>query len=80
MVCEWGSIFVFTSEKKLYQLTEKDTQTKLESLFKKNLYAIAINLAQAQQFDLGNDVHFINAYVSISLLVPNFSLYARTQV
>ncbi|CAH3015308.1 unnamed protein product, partial [Porites evermanni] len=42
VLCEWGSLFVITMENKIFQLEEKDTQTKLEILFKKNLYAMAI--------------------------------------
>jgi len=48
---EWGSAFVFTSDGKMYELVEKDTQSKLESLFKKNLYSVAITLAQNSQLD-----------------------------
>eukprot|EP01133_Synstelium_polycarpum_P001183 gene1183-1361_t len=48
---EWGSIFIFTSDGRLYQLEEKDTQTKLETLFKKNLYSVAIDLAKSQHYD-----------------------------
>ncbi|CAJ0917859.1 15143_t:CDS:10 [Entrophospora sp. SA101] len=36
ITCEWG---------------EKDTPTKLEILFKKNLYLLAINLAHSQKYD-----------------------------
>lgn len=36
---------------KLYRLEEKDTPTKLEILFKKNLYSLAINLAHSQKYD-----------------------------
>lgn len=39
------------NEIKIYQLEEKDTQTKLETLFKINLYDVAINLAQTQNYD-----------------------------
>ena len=43
VICEWGSIYVVASNgKQLYQLTEKDTQSKLQILFKKNLYQMAI--------------------------------------
>lgn len=43
VVCEWGSVFVLASKgEQLYQLTEKDTQSKLDILFKKNLYQMAI--------------------------------------
>jgi len=51
---EWGSAFVFTSDGKdckVYELVEKDIQSKLDSLFKKNLYSVAITLAQNNQLD-----------------------------
>lgn len=32
-------------------MEEKDTQTKLDILFKKNLYSVAISLAQSQNLD-----------------------------
>eukprot|EP00163_Fabomonas_tropica_P014549 TRINITY_DN2645_c0_g3_i4.p1 TRINITY_DN2645_c0_g3~~TRINITY_DN2645_c0_g3_i4.p1 ORF type:complete len:454 (+),score=82.80 TRINITY_DN2645_c0_g3_i4:150-1511(+) len=62
VVCEWGSIFVITSDNKVYQLQEKDTQRKLEMLFKKNLYTIAINLAQSQQFDYALIIDIFRKY------------------
>ena len=43
VVCEWGSVFVLASKgEQLHQLTEKDTQSKLEILFKKNHFQMAI--------------------------------------
>ena len=39
---EWGYLFALTTDNRLLLLKEKDTQTKLEDLFKKNLYSIAI--------------------------------------
>ena len=39
---EWGSLYVLTKDNKLCRLDENDTQTKLETLFKKNLYPTAI--------------------------------------
>lgn len=53
VICEWGSLFVITMENKIFQLEEKDTQTKLEILFKKNLYAMAISLAKSQHYSDG---------------------------
>jgi hypothetical protein len=35
----------------LFQLEEKDTATKLETLFKKNLYQVAISLAVSERLD-----------------------------
>lgn len=43
VVCEWGSVFVLAAKgEQLFQLTEKDTQSKLEILFKKNHFQMAI--------------------------------------
>jgi hypothetical protein len=43
VICEWGSIYVLAANgKQLYQLSEKDLQSKLQILFKKNLYQMAI--------------------------------------
>ncbi|PKC62550.1 vacuolar protein sorting protein VPS11 [Rhizophagus irregularis] len=49
--CEWGGIYILGMDGKLYRLEEKDTPTKLEILFKKNLYLLAINLAHSQKYD-----------------------------
>lgn len=51
VAAEWGSLFVFTSDGRIFELSEVDTQTKLESLFKKNLYTTAVTLATNQQYD-----------------------------
>ncbi|KAI8092579.1 uncharacterized protein BX664DRAFT_364524 [Halteromyces radiatus] len=49
--CEWNSLWVVGLDGKLYRLDEKDTPTKLEILFKLNLYVLAINLAHMQKYD-----------------------------
>lgn len=56
---EWTSIFVLTGDKQLFQLKEKDTSTKLETLFKTNLYVLAISLAVTSNFDSStiNDIY-----------------------
>ncbi|CAG8480604.1 10621_t:CDS:10 [Diversispora eburnea] len=51
ITCEWGGIYILGMDGKLYRLEEKDTPTKLEILFKKNLYSLAINLAHSQKYD-----------------------------
>ncbi|XP_013381879.1 vacuolar protein sorting-associated protein 11 homolog [Lingula anatina] len=51
VVSEWGALYIISGDGKMYLLQEKDTQTKLEMLFKKNLYQVAINLAKSQQYD-----------------------------
>ncbi|KAG1200156.1 hypothetical protein G6F70_004303 [Rhizopus microsporus] len=49
--CEWNSIWIACTDGRLYRLDEKDTPTKLEILFKLNLYVLAINLAHMQKYD-----------------------------
>ncbi|CAL8268441.1 unnamed protein product [Merluccius merluccius] len=51
VLAEWGSFYVLTRDGKMFVLQEKDTQTKLEMLFKKNLFVMAINLAKSQHLD-----------------------------
>ncbi|KAM3600652.1 uncharacterized protein V6R79_000323 [Siganus canaliculatus] len=51
VVAEWGSFYILTRDGKMFALQEKDTQTKLEMLFKKNLFVMAINLAKSQHLD-----------------------------
>ncbi|GBG75387.1 hypothetical protein CBR_g20017 [Chara braunii] len=53
VVMEWGMIVIIVqgekeNERKVITLAEKDMGTKLEMLFKKNLYLVAINLVQSQ--------------------------------
>lgn len=50
-VWEWGSIILACEDGAVVQVTEKDTQAKMEMLFRRNLYSVAINLAQSQQLD-----------------------------
>lgn len=46
-----GFIFCFLLQ--MIRLDEHDTKTKLETLFKKNLYPTAINLARSQAYNDG---------------------------
>lgn len=63
MFCEYGSVYVLASKgEQLFQLTEKDTQSKLEILFKKNLYQMAIDLAQSSQYDQEGVIDIIRQY------------------
>ncbi|KAI8830843.1 hypothetical protein BC829DRAFT_437924 [Chytridium lagenaria] len=41
---EWGELFIITIDNKMYRLNEKDLATKLDILFKKNLYNLAISM------------------------------------
>eukprot|EP01119_Soliformovum_irregulare_P007415 TRINITY_DN1982_c0_g1_i1.p1 TRINITY_DN1982_c0_g1~~TRINITY_DN1982_c0_g1_i1.p1 ORF type:complete len:907 (-),score=260.18 TRINITY_DN1982_c0_g1_i1:49-2769(-) len=62
VVSEWGSIFILTADGKMFQFEEKDTQTKLETLFKKNLYLVAINLALSQNYDSASITDIFRRY------------------
>ncbi|VVC44962.1 Zinc finger, RING-type,WD40-repeat-containing domain,Vacuolar protein sorting protein 11, C- [Cinara cedri] len=48
---EWGSLYILTTGGNLSQLIEKDLQSKLTVLFKKNLYDVAVRMAKCQQYD-----------------------------
>lgn len=48
---EWGMLYLLTTDGKLIHLRERDTQTKLEMLFSKSLFSMAIDLAKSQQYD-----------------------------
>nr|CAB3267620.1 vacuolar protein sorting-associated protein 11 homolog [Phallusia mammillata] len=45
---EWGSIYILGADNSLVCLQEIDIHQKLEMLFKKNLYSLAVNLAKSQ--------------------------------
>jgi len=51
VVQEWGSVFLFTSDNSIYELTEKDIQSKLEVFFKRNMFKEALALARNNRFD-----------------------------
>lgn len=59
---EWGSVFLFCQGAqggRLYRLDERDTQTKLETLFRRGLYNVALSVAQSQNYDEASiiDIH-----------------------
>ena len=77
VVAEWGTILLITQAilllKKLFhivliqdgrvhQLHEKDTQLKLNMLFKKNFYDVAIKIAKNQQVDSDGLVDIFRQY------------------
>ncbi|PIN17534.1 Vacuolar assembly/sorting protein PEP5/VPS11 [Handroanthus impetiginosus] len=51
MLYEWGNIVLIMADKSALFIVEKDMESKLDMLFKKNLYIVAINLVQTQQAD-----------------------------
>ncbi|XP_036923457.1 vacuolar protein sorting-associated protein 11 homolog isoform X1 [Sturnira hondurensis] len=62
VLAEWGSLYVLTRDGRVHALQEKDTQTKLEMLFKKNLFEMAINLAKSQHLDSDGLAHIFMQY------------------
>jgi len=62
VLAEWGSIFLVTQDGKVHQLLEKDTQSKLNLLFKKNFYDVAIKIAKNQQYDADGLVDIFRQY------------------
>lgn len=48
---EFGTCYVLTNNKDLYHLDEKDLQSKLSSLYKKNMYDTAVKIAKNNQYD-----------------------------
>ncbi|KAJ5184224.1 hypothetical protein N7492_001840 [Penicillium capsulatum] len=43
---EWGDLFLLTTDGKIFRYREKSLQQRLEILYDRNLYVLAINLAQ----------------------------------
>ncbi|XP_071442647.1 vacuolar protein sorting-associated protein 11 homolog isoform X2 [Hetaerina americana] len=68
VLAEWGSIYIIlggagTSEPlHLCHLVEKDLQSKLAFLFKKNLYDASIRIAKSQQYDVDSLVDIFRQY------------------
>ena len=61
-VVEWGSIVLVGHDGRLHRLTEKDTLQKLDLLYKRNLYPMAVSLAQTAQLDDGYIVDIQRKY------------------
>ena len=62
MASEWGLLYGLGTDGKLFHLTEKDIQTKLDLLFKKNFYDIAIKIAKSNQYDAESLVDIFRQY------------------
>ncbi|KAK8216435.1 hypothetical protein IWZ01DRAFT_431451 [Phyllosticta capitalensis] len=48
---EWGDLFLLTSDGKLFRYHEKSLQQRLELTYQRNLYPLAINMAQRAGVD-----------------------------
>lgn len=62
MLCEWGNIILILEDKSTLCIGEKDMESKLDMLFKKNLYTVAINLVQSQQADAAATAEVLRKY------------------
>ncbi|KAL5977230.1 Vacuolar protein sorting-associated protein 11 [Asimina triloba] len=62
MLCEWGYIILIMNDKTALCIGEKDMESKLDMLFKKNLYTVAINLVQSQQADAAATAEVLRKY------------------
>lgn len=47
---EWGQLFIVSTDGKVIAFNEKDTQTKLDTLFKKNQFSLVIDIAKTHQY------------------------------
>jgi hypothetical protein len=59
VISAWGHIYVLCSDGNLVCLRERSTSDKLDMLYRKSLYLLALNLAKAQRLDSSNvaDIH-----------------------
>lgn len=48
---EFGSCYIITKNRLMYHLDEKDLQSKLNSLYKKNMFDTAVKIAKSSQYD-----------------------------
>ena len=49
MICQWGLVLVVQSDGAVVCLKEKELNAKLELLYNKSLYLLALNLAQSDK-------------------------------
>ncbi|KAF6763702.1 vacuolar membrane protein [Ephemerocybe angulata] len=54
VVSQWGNIYVLSTDGQLLSLEEKSTAAKLDMLYRKTLYGVALNLAKTQSLDEGS--------------------------
>ncbi|KAJ3838462.1 hypothetical protein F5878DRAFT_652044 [Lentinula raphanica] len=55
----WGDLYILTNNGELAHLVEKSTSAKLDMLYKRSLYGLALNLAKTQNLDEAHvaDIH-----------------------
>ncbi|XVF81467.1 hypothetical protein PTKIN_Ptkin15bG0157500 [Pterospermum kingtungense] len=62
MLCDWGNIVLIMADKSALCIGEKDMESELDMLFKKNLYTVAINLVQTEQADAAATAEVLRKY------------------
>nr|CAD7202335.1 unnamed protein product [Timema douglasi] len=62
VLVEWGTLYILGGDHRVFQLSEKDLQSKLTLLFKKNLYDVSIRIAKSQQYDAEGLVDMFRQY------------------
>lgn len=62
MLSEWGNIILIMADKTALCIGEKDMESKLDMLFKRNLYTVAINIVQSQQADAAATAEVLRKY------------------
>ncbi|CAH1993182.1 unnamed protein product [Acanthoscelides obtectus] len=62
ILSEWGAFYILDDENRLHHLDEKDLQSKLSLLFKKNFYDVAIRIAKSQGYDSDGLVTIFKQY------------------
>ena len=63
LAAEWGLLYgLADGDTKLFHLVEKDIQSKLDLLFKKNFYDIAIKIAKSHHYDTEGLVDIFRQY------------------
>lgn len=62
MLCEWGNVILIMADKSALCIGEKDMESKLDMLFKKSLYTVAINIVQTQQADAAATAEVLRKY------------------
>ncbi|EDR06605.1 uncharacterized protein LACBIDRAFT_251110, partial [Laccaria bicolor S238N-H82] len=59
VISQWGEIYVLATDGTLTCLEEKSTADKLDMLYRKSLYLLALNMAKTQNLDVASvsDIH-----------------------
>lgn len=70
---EFGTCFIITANKKVFHLDERDMQSKLEPLFKQNLYDIAVRIAKTTRYDEEGQSDIYKKYGDYLLTKHNYA-------